>query len=188
MLNFVYIRRQEKSFLNDVKSGWSANRRQTNARFFLYFTAKVGNGPVTPIFAVLFVFWLFVYIFPNLFLLVSVAVAGCTVLHVLQHAVHHEHGWCLLCVRRAQVHLPPHHDHERDGYVTSTGRQIGRQLYSWRYKQIDKQLVTVMWIRIRIHWGQFKITDKMKRKAEFNQHKSSFFAGNYIFKSEPKKK
>ena len=46
----------------------------------------------------------------------------------------------------------------------------------------------LMWIRIRIHLGpwiriqRYKITDKMKGKAEFNQQKSYFFfAGNYIF-------
>ena len=39
--------------------------------------------------------------------------------------------------------------------------------------------ISVMWIRIRIQ--RYKITDKMKGKAEFNQQKSFFFAGNYIF-------
>ena len=42
----------------------------------------------------------------------------------------------------------------------------------------------VMWIRIRIHLGpwiqRYKITDKMKGKADFNQQ-NLFFAGNYVF-------
>ena len=43
----------------------------------------------------------------------------------------------------------------------------------------------VMWIRIHlgpwIRIQRYKITDKMKGKAEFNQQKYFFFAGNYMF-------
>ena len=50
-----------------------------------------------------------------------------------------------------------------------------------------------MWIRIRIHLGlwiriqKYKITDKMKGKAEFNQQ-NFFFQEIIFFMSEPKKK
>ena len=54
----------------------------------------------------------------------------------------------------------------------------------------------VMWIRIRIHLGpwiririqRYKITKKIKGKAEFNQQKSFFLSKEIIFfKSEPTK-
>ena len=40
-----------------------------------------------------------------------------------------------------------------------------------------ESLRSVMWIRIQ----RYKITDKMKGKAEFNLQTFFFFAGNYMF-------
>ena len=64
--------------------------------------------------------------------------------------------------------------------------QDNQRLYVHRYKDKYKYLsiyISVMWIRIQ----RYKITDKMKRKAELTNNKK-FSQEIIFFMSEPKKK
>jgi len=54
----------------------------------------------------------------------SVAVVGCSVLHVLQHGVPVATGRRILVVRHPEVRVPAGHDYERRRHVHGTGGHI----------------------------------------------------------------